>query len=120
MTAVLVVDDSALMLAHLGKLLRKAGYLPSLVTSWDQIYVAMRERPSIAVIDLRMPTIDGEVLTGIVKQYHPKLKVILLSSADDDEIRAAAGRCKADAWLSKRDIDKLPGLIEAVLNTRQR
>ncbi|HYE12182.1 MAG TPA: response regulator transcription factor [Patescibacteria group bacterium] len=42
-------------------------------------------QPDVILMDIRMPVMDGVECTGIIKQQYPGIKVIILTTFDDDE-----------------------------------
>ena len=44
-----------------------------------------RERPDVILMDIRMPEMDGVVCTQIIKENYPDIKIIILTTFDDDE-----------------------------------
>ncbi|PLZ99392.1 DNA-binding response regulator [Fischerella thermalis CCMEE 5268] len=58
-------------------------------------------QPDIVLMDVRMPVMDGRVATGIISEQFPNIKVIVLSTFDDDEYIADAMRAGAKGYLLK-------------------
>ncbi|ALC89417.1 hypothetical protein AM500_06180 [Bacillus sp. FJAT-18017] len=76
-------------------------------------------RPHIILTDIVMPIMDGEELTKIVKQHHPEIEVIILSSFGDfDYVRAAFQHGAVD-YILKPKLDG-PVLIEVLEKTADR
>ncbi|RAM53173.1 MAG: DNA-binding response regulator [Hapalosiphonaceae cyanobacterium JJU2] len=57
--------------------------------------------PDVVLMDIRMPVMDGREATGIISQQFPNIKVIVLSTFDDDEYIADAMRAGAKGYLLK-------------------
>ncbi|QKV72424.1 response regulator transcription factor [Amycolatopsis sp. Hca4] len=113
---VLLVDDQALF--------REA--LATLLATHDGIDVvgeagngdeALREAaslaPDVVLMDLRMPVLDGVAATRRLRVEHPGVRVIALTTFDDDEDVFAALRAGAVGYLLK-DVSSAR-LVEAVL-----
>lgn len=113
---VLLVDDQALF--------REA--LATLLLTHDDIDVvgeagngdeALRRtaelKPAVVLMDLRMPVLDGVAATRRLRVEHPDVRVIALTTFDDDEDVFAALRAGAVGYLLK-DVSSAR-LIEAVL-----
>ncbi len=58
-------------------------------------------QPDVVLMDVRMPVMDGKVATGIICEQFPNIKVIVLSTFDDDEYIADAMRAGAKGYLLK-------------------
>jgi DNA-binding NarL/FixJ family response regulator len=69
----------------------------------------------VALVDARMPAVDGYELTGMLLAQQPELKVALLTSVVDGVIEAQAREAGAAACWSKGDLDALPGQIRALV-----
>jgi DNA-binding NarL/FixJ family response regulator len=113
---VLLVDDQALF--------REA--LATLLATHDRIDVvgeagngeeALREAasltPDVVLMDLRMPVLDGVAATRRLRVEHANIRVIALTTFDDDEDVFAALRAGAVGYLLK-DVSSAR-LVEAVL-----
>ena len=68
-------------------------------------------RPDVAIVDARMPRIDGYELTGRLLELRPDLRIALLTSIVDEFIEERARDAGAHACVSKADFDALPGVI---------
>jgi DNA-binding NarL/FixJ family response regulator len=58
-------------------------------------------RPDVLVADLMMPDIDGLEVCRRVKQLAPETAVIIITAFDDSEVRTAALRSGASAFIPK-------------------
>ena len=72
-------------------------------------------RPSLILLDLRMPVMDGwEFARRFRDQFHASTPIIVVTAAE-----SAAQRCReisADAWLAKPfDLDALRELVRKLL-----
>ena len=43
------------------------------------------KRPDVILMDSRMPKMDGTMSTKLLKAKYPQIKVIILTTFDDDE-----------------------------------
>lgn len=57
--------------------------------------------PDVAVLDLRMPELNGIELTQRIKAQYPQVRVLILSAYDDDPYVLTALRAGADGYLLK-------------------
>lgn len=60
-----------------------------------------QRQPAVAVLDVRMPHINGIELTRRIKQAYPQIRVLILTAYDDDPYVFAALRAGADGFLLK-------------------
>ncbi len=58
-------------------------------------------QPDIVLLDVRMPGQNGIEITQRIKREHPEIKVIVLSTYDDDEFLLGALRAGAEGYLLK-------------------
>ncbi len=50
------------------------------------IELVEKERPDVVLMDIRMPDIDGIEATRIIHKKYPKIKIIMLTTFDDEEL----------------------------------
>lgn len=69
-------------------------------------------QPDVILMDIRMPIMDGVECTGIIKQQYPSVKVIILTTFDDDEFIIEALKNGAVGYILKDlSSEKLVGAI---------
>lgn len=74
-------------------------------------------QPDVMLMDIRMPVMDGVECTGIIKQQYPHVKVIILTTFDDDEFIIEALKKGAVGYLLKDlSSEKLVGAIRDAYN----
>lgn len=82
--------------------------------------VAGRPDISVALLDVRMPGMDGIELTHKLRQSRPDLECIMLSGYDTPVCRMECRRWGARAFLSKpAKIDEIVGAIEEAALARE-
>ena len=69
-------------------------------------------KPDVLLLDIRMPEMDGVECIKTVKKHHPEVKVIMLTTFNDDEYIVEALANGASGYILK-DIE-LDKLIEAI------
>jgi len=115
---VLVVDDSdvdrRLAGGHVEKSLNAdIVYATNGQEALDQI---SRHRPDVVITDLQMPEVNGLELTSAIKDLHPLIPVILITSKGSEEIASEALRIGAASYVPKRRLaSDLPDTIQRVL-----
>jgi len=113
---VLLVDDQALFREALAVLLgvrddiEVVGEAGNGAEALDR---AAELRPEVVLMDLRMPVLDGVAAIRRLRVEHPEVRVIALTTFDDDEDVFAALRAGAVGYLLK-DVSSTQ-LVEAVL-----
>lgn len=60
-----------------------------------------KNKPDVILMDVRMPVMDGTVCTKYVKQKYPEIKVIILTTFDDDDFIFSALKYGASGYLLK-------------------
>ncbi|PSB21870.1 DNA-binding response regulator [Phormidesmis priestleyi ULC007] len=58
-------------------------------------------QPDVVLMDIRMPEMDGRTATKLITQNFPNVKVLVLSTFDDDSYIAGAMRAGAKGYLLK-------------------
>jgi DNA-binding NarL/FixJ family response regulator len=105
MTRVLIADDDHLMRAGLAELLSYdtgieiAGHAG---TGRQAVELAQRSRPDIVLMDIRMPDMDGITATRELTRVLPEVKVIVLTTFEQDDYIFGALRAGASGFLLKR------------------
>jgi DNA-binding NarL/FixJ family response regulator len=101
---VLLVDDQVLMRRGLRKLLEVEDGIEVVGEAADGVE-ALRlipdARPEVALVDARMPNMDGVELIRRLSQEHPRVAAIVLTTFDDDEYVFGGLRAGAKGYLLK-------------------
>lgn len=119
MTSVLVVDDSPVDRHLAGSLLKEGGtYQVQFAEHGGQALELVRQSPpDIVVTDLQMPEVDGLALVQELKQSHPAVPVVLMTSQGSEAIAVQALKTGAASYLPKSRLAfELLQTIEDVLS----
>lgn len=99
---ILVVDDEPEVSAILAALLDDAGYRVVEAGPLEALPLAMRERPALALLDVRMPGLDGPSLCRRLRQrYGTGLPVVFISAVPEYAVASMAAGCDPWAYLPK-------------------
>jgi two-component system sensor histidine kinase/response regulator len=119
---VLVVDDNLTNRNILKNQLEIWKLVPTLASSGKEALEILEEVEfDLVLTDMQMPAMDGCQFAALVKQLHPKLPVILLSSVGDERNKDYEGLFKSiltkpikQEMLCKLMINELRGKIKTV------
>lgn len=67
----------------------------------EVVRAVRRDRPDVILMDIRMPEMDGVQCTQIIKENYPEIKIIILTTFDDDEYIFSALKHGASGYLLK-------------------
>ena len=77
--------------------------------------VLKKEKPDVILMDIRMPEMDGVQCTKAIKERYPEVKIIILTTFDDDEFVFSALKYGASGYLLKGiSMDELDKAIHTV------
>ena len=86
------------------------------VSNGVEVIRSVRENmPDVILMDIRMPEMDGVQCTQIIKENYPDIKIIILTTFDDDEYIFSALKYGASGYLLKGiSMDQLVDAIHKV------
>jgi len=111
---VLLVDDEATLLEYLSKRLLRQGHAVKVSFSGEEaIEAAKQEHFDVAVVDLKMPGIDGVETQRRLRDIQPFLQCIVLTGHGSIESALESGHEEAFQYLLKPvDYDNLVTVIK--------
>ncbi|MDO8971142.1 MAG: response regulator, partial [Saprospiraceae bacterium] len=117
---VLIVDDNEEIRKTLALFLKKKGYnVQSASSGEDALMKTKQEKPDVVFLDFRMPGMDGVMTLRHIKRFDESIKVVMLTSVQDEYIIAEASREGASDYLVKPcDLYKLETLLITLLSQR--
>ena len=102
---VLVIDDSEIVLAMASEALIAKGYevVTALSARDADRFIYCENRPDIIIIDVMMPTLDGDKKTKMLKDDSAtsEIPVLLLSSKSERELAQLVTESGADGFIRK-------------------
>lgn len=118
MTDVMIADDQELIRESLKVVLamRPDMHVSAVCQDGEELLQALAKHlPDVILMDVRMPRLDGVEATREVKKRYPKVKVIILTTFDDDEYILNALKYGASGYLLKgASVTDLVGAIRKV------
>jgi two-component system NarL family response regulator len=78
----------------------------------EAIELYLRHRPAVALMDLRMPDLDGPAAIRSVRQQHPGARILVLTSYDGDDDVERAAQAGAVGYLLKDTFAE--GILDAI------
>ena len=100
----MIADDQQLIRDSLKIILEanKDFSVTDTVANGQEVLESIRKKkPDIILMDVRMPVMDGTVCTKYVKEKYPSIKVIILTTFDDDDFIFSALKYGASGYLLK-------------------
>ena len=99
----LIVDDHFLARVGLTSLLEAEGHcvVGTCTTGEDAVQEAIRLKPDVILLDVRLPGISGLEVLCHVKEQSPQVKVVMVTIAEDENYILEAIRNGADGFLFK-------------------
>ena len=88
---ILLVDDEKKFLDTISDRIRLKGFEPLTATSGKEaLEIARKKKIHAAVVDMKMPDMDGLVTITKLKEIHPEIKTVLLTGFGDEKVKEAA------------------------------
>ena len=104
MIKLLIADDQELMRQSLQIILSNVEdfeVIGEAANGREVIQQVRAQKPDVILMDIRMPVMDGVLCTQLVKESYPNIKIIILTTFDDDEYVFNALKYGASGYLLK-------------------
>jgi DNA-binding NarL/FixJ family response regulator len=102
---ILLADDQTLITQSLNTFLSNYAedmtVIGTAVNGKEAVSITEREHPDIILMDVLMPEMGGIEAVGVIKNKYPEIKIIMLSTYDEDEYVRAAIMAGASGYLLK-------------------
>ncbi len=111
---VLITDDHLIVRQGLRLILKTAGDIELVgeaTNGEEALQLTAEQQPHVVLMDLRMPVMDGLTAIEQLRELHPQVAVIILTTYNEDEMMLRGLRLGARGYLLK-DTDR-----EALLST---
>ena len=118
----LIIDDDPGIAKFLITYLRQRGHTCHALTDGFQTAAWLSEHDcEVAIVDLRMPKVDGISLITFIREINPTLPIVVFTGVGyDEEQMHAALRAGANGYVSKNlPIEQLYCVLARVLTTCQ-
>ncbi len=117
---ILVVDDDSGLRVVLTQLLQEAGYEAiGAEHALAAVFAAVRARPDLILVDLRMPVMNGLELIKELKTHSDtkNIPLVAMTGHDSPEARAAAVEAGCEGFLAKpfepnNVLDRIAGWVK--------
>src|SRR6476660_9029299 len=112
---VLIADDHGIVRSGLRLLLERQPDIEVVAEAADGAEareLAVRERPDLAILDVKMPKLTGLQATREIKKQAPEVAVLILSMHDDERYLFEALKAGASGYVLKHEADHY--LVDAV------
>lgn len=115
---VLIADDEALIRMGLRTMLRDLGYtvVATAADGREAVELACERKPDLAILDIKMPHMDGLTAAEAIARHCPMPVVLLTAYSERDLVERAAATENVQAYLVKplREIELVPAIDLAV------
>ncbi|MCG7449899.1 response regulator transcription factor [Corynebacterium kefirresidentii] len=115
---VLLADDQALLVAALSTILNAQEDIEVVTTAHtgnEAVTAAISHRIDVAILDIRMPGMDGIAATQAILSRVPDCRIIMLTTFNEDDLVAQSIAAGAHGFLLKdADPDVLVGAVQDV------
>lgn len=119
---VLLVDDSTVLLEKMEEVLSEVPCIRELQTALnglEAIEMINIINPDVVLLDINLPGITGIEVLKYIKQYHPFVKVMMVTNHAKDEYRLACSKIGAEYFVDKTtEYENIPLLLEEISNQK--
>jgi two-component system response regulator (stage 0 sporulation protein F) len=114
---ILVVDDQAGVRRLIQELFSEVGYRVAMAAHGQEaLTIAAAERPSLVLLDMKMPVMDGLETLVALRELDADLPVVMMTAIGDGERVQEAMALGVRACMNKPfDVFELRRMVEAIL-----
>jgi two-component system response regulator (stage 0 sporulation protein F) len=118
---ILVVDDQAGVRLLLREVFREVGYRVALAAHGQEaVAMASVELPALALVDLKMPVMDGLETLRALKELDPTLPVLIMTAVGEGRISELLQNGARDCIMKPFDVFQLRDRVQQVLQEEGR
>lgn len=105
-TKVIVVDDQHLFaegLKHVieGESNGRIRIVAAAENGSEAVNLTAKLKPDVVLMDIRMPVMDGVAATRAIHERHPEIRIMILTTFDDEDLVFDALNCGANGYVLK-------------------
>jgi DNA-binding NarL/FixJ family response regulator len=119
---VVLIDDHPLVRAGIKNFFDRTPHIKVIGESdngMEAIAVIQQQQPDVVLVDIEMPRMNGIDLTLWLREHQPDVKIIILSSYDEDAYILATLKAGANGYLLKNSSPQdIVRTVENVVNNR--
>ncbi len=119
---ILIADDESIRLLSLRAQLTALGHqvVAEATTGAEAVALARQTQPDLAILDIKMPVMDGIEAAEQITQMRP-IPIILLTAYSESQLVERAARANVSAYLMKpvAEEDLLPAITLALARFRE-
>ena len=103
----MIVDDSTEFLVSAGAMLAEEGFdvVATISDATQVVQEARRLAPTVVLVDIQMPRVDGFQLAERLSRLDPRPVVVLISSRDADAYGPDLRNAPVRAFITKWELD---------------
>jgi ActR/RegA family two-component response regulator len=103
---ILLIDDDEKFLRTLAERIKHKGYEPfTALDGQKAIEIAKKNKIHVAVVDQRLPDMEGLAVIAKLKETHPDIKTMLLTAYGDEKLKEATEALNS-SYFDKEDMGK--------------
>ncbi|HLX12098.1 MAG TPA: response regulator transcription factor [Bacteroidota bacterium] len=117
---ILIVEDNAAMADNIAK---------SVATPEDEVFrcttsalvlhMYEEHKPNVVLMDIRIKPLNGVKTTKMLKDLHPEVKVVMLTTHNEPEYREGARQAGAVGYILKDNLSSLRNFVEVMLGVKK-
>jgi len=118
---IIIVDDDENIRTTMKTILEDEGYIVDLATTGNEAIEMTKEKAyNIALLDIRLPDMEGVELLKRIKNIVPRTRKIMVTGYPSMQNAISALNKNADAYLVKPvDVEKLLNIVKAQIQLQE-